>query len=61
MTTGVTPIAIRIPICGAIALAMAVAVARSELGNQVSESRGPPPKNTRLLKEATNWPSSRIQ
>lgn len=61
MITGVTPKAIRMPTCGAMALEMAVAVARSELGNQVSESKGPPPKKTALLMEAINCPTKTIQ
>ena len=61
ITTGVTPIASRMPTWGDMAPAMAVAVARSELGNQVSESNGAPPKKIALLIEAINCPNRTIQ
>lgn len=53
--------ATRMPICGPMLAPIAVAVDRSELGNQVSDSRGPPPKKMALLVAAINCPSRSIQ
>lgn len=58
---GVMPSAISMPSCGAMAPDIAVAVALSELGNQVSESWEAPPKKIALLIEAINCPVRTIQ